>query len=97
MLFAIIPLALLVALAPVERRPLRWITFGSALVVASWVGTSLVLAWYLTAVADYGSIFGALATIVVVLSYLYFAAAAFLTGAQLDAVLRERFSDPASA
>ena len=95
LLFAVV--GLLVALAPVERRPLPWITFGSALVVASWVGTSLVLAWYLTAIADYGSIFGALATIVIVLSYLYFAAAAFLTGAEIDAVIRDRFSRRPSA
>ena len=95
LLFAVV--GLMVALAPVERRPLRWITFGSALVVASWVSTSIVLAWYLTTVADYGSVFGALATVVVFLSYLYLASAAFLTGAQVDAILRERFSDPASA
>jgi uncharacterized BrkB/YihY/UPF0761 family membrane protein len=50
----------------------------------------LVLGWYLTTVADYGSIFGALATAVIVLTYLYFASAAFLTGALLDALVRGR-------
>src|ERR1700742_2797456 len=53
-LFAVV--ALLVAKAPVEERPMRWITFGSALVVGSWVGSPLVFGWYLTSVADYGSI-----------------------------------------
>jgi membrane protein len=88
LLFSVV--ALLIARAPVERQPLHWVSFGSVLIVAAWVGTSLVLAWYLTAVADYGSAFGALATVVVALSYLYFASAAFLTGAQLDAIVRRR-------
>jgi membrane protein len=88
LLFSVV--ALLIARAPVDHQPLHWVSFGSVLIVAAWVGTSLVLAWYLTAVADYGSAFGALATVVVALSYLYFASAAFLTGAQLDAIVRRR-------
>jgi membrane protein len=82
--------ALLVTHAPVDRQPLHWVTFGSALVVVAWIGTSLVLGWYLTSVAEYGSVFGALATVVIVMTYLYFATAAFLTGAQLDALVRAR-------
>ena len=88
LLFAVV--ALLVSRAPVDHQPLHWVTFGSVVVVAAWAATSVVLGWYLTAVADYGSVFGALATLVVVLSYLYFASAAFLTGAELDAILQRR-------
>jgi membrane protein len=89
-------IALLVAYAPVERQRVQWVTFGSAVVVAAWVGTSVVLSWYLTSVAEYGSVFGALATVMVGLTYLYFAAAAVLTGAELDALVRERVaSEPA--
>ena len=87
LLFVLAVVALLVALAPADRRPLQWVTFGSLVVVVSWVGTSLVLGWYLTSVADYGSIFGALATVVVMLTYLYAASAAVLTGAQVDALV----------
>ncbi|HEV2059197.1 MAG TPA: YihY/virulence factor BrkB family protein, partial [Solirubrobacteraceae bacterium] len=88
LLFAVV--ALLVAKAPADPHPVQWVTFGAALVVASWVVTSLVLGWYLTRIADYGSIFGALATLIVTLTYLYFASAAFLTGAVLDARVRRR-------
>jgi membrane protein len=88
LLFGVV--ALLVAYAPVERQRVQWVTFGSAVVVAAWVGTSIVLSWYLTSVADYGSVFGALATVMVALTYLYFASAAVLTGAELDALVRER-------
>jgi uncharacterized BrkB/YihY/UPF0761 family membrane protein len=46
-----------------------------------------VFAWYLSAVADYGSMFGALATVVVLLTYLYLSTIALLTGVQVDALI----------
>lgn len=88
LLFGVI--ALLVAHAPAERQSAQWVTFGSLVVVCAWVGTSLVLAWYVTSIASYGSIFGALATVVVALLYIYACSIAVLTGAQLDALVRER-------
>jgi membrane protein len=84
---------LLVAYAPADRQPAQWVTFGSIVVVTAWALTSLVLGIYLTSIADYGSIYGALATVVVVLAYLYVSSAAVLTGAQLDALVRERVRD----
>jgi membrane protein len=82
--------ALLVTFAPSERQPLHWITAGTALAVAAWLGTSVALGWYATSVADYGSVYGALATVVILLVYLYFAAAAFLTGVEVDDLLRDQ-------
>jgi membrane protein len=79
-----------VGVAPAEDRPPRRVTWGSTLVVVAWLGSSAVFAWYLTNIADYGSVFGALATIVVVLTYLYVATIALLTGAQLDALIQRR-------
>ncbi|HET9738954.1 MAG TPA: YihY/virulence factor BrkB family protein [Solirubrobacteraceae bacterium] len=87
-LFAVV--ALLLAYAPVDHQPLSRITVGSALIVAAWFGTSLALGWYLTSVAEYGSVFGALATVWIVLTYLYFSSTAFLTGAELDSMMREQ-------
>ena len=95
LLFAVV--GLLIAFGPVDRHHPHWVTFGSIVVVAAWVTTSLVLGWYLTAVADYGSVFGALATIVIVLSYLFFASAAVLTGAQLDAIVRDQVQNGGAA
>jgi membrane protein len=68
LLFAVV--AVLVAHAPADRQPAQWVGFGSIVVVAAWAGTSLVLGVYLSSIADYGSIFGALATVVIVLGYL---------------------------
>ena len=88
LLFATV--TLIVAYAPADRQPAHWVGFGSIVVVTAWVGTSLVFGVYLTSIADYGSIFGALATIVVALTYLYLASSAVLVGAQVDALVRER-------
>jgi len=91
LLFATV--TLLVAYAPADHQPAHWVGFGSIVVVTAWVGTSLVFGVYLTSIAEYGSIFGALATVVVALTYLYLASSAVLVGAQLDALVRERVRD----
>ena len=86
-------MALFVRFAPADHQPVGWVGLGSALTVTAWVLTSTVFVLYVTQVAHYGSIFGALSTVMVVLGYLYFAAAAFLTGAQIDALVRRRARD----
>jgi membrane protein len=83
---------LLIAFAPADRQPWHWISAGTALSVAAWLGTSVALGFYVTALADYGSVYGALATFVILLTYLYFAAAAFLTGVEVDDLLRDHAS-----
>lgn len=82
---------LLLRFAPAHPGPHRWISFGSALCVIAWVGTSLVFGLYATQIADYGSIFGSLATVFVLLTYLYLSAASFLIGAEVDAIVREQW------
>ncbi|MEA2449331.1 MAG: rane protein [Thermoleophilaceae bacterium] len=78
----------IVRLAPVRDRPLRWVSFGSVLVIIGWIAGSLLFRWYVTSVADYGSIFGSLAVVMIVFGYLYLMAIVFLTGLQLDAMIR---------
>jgi YihY family inner membrane protein len=77
---------LLVHYAPADPHPWRFVSVGTVLVVLSWTVTSL--AFYVTQVADYGSVFGNLATVIVTFEYLYLAACAFLTGAVLDTIVR---------
>jgi membrane protein len=81
--------ALLVRVAPATPQPAGWVSFGSIVVVVAWLGTSLVFTAYLTNVANYGSIFGNLATVIVIFEYLYLSSIAFLAGAQIDAIVRE--------
>jgi membrane protein len=57
-------------------------------VTAWWVIVSAGFYFYLTALAAYGSVFGSLASVIVVMAYLYISSTAFLFGAQLDAIIR---------
>ncbi len=86
-------ITLMLRVAPAERRPAGRVTVGSTLVIVAWLGSSAVFAWYLQHVAHYGSIFGALATVVIVLTYLYISTIAFLTGVQIDALVHEHMGD----
>lgn len=81
--------AILMHYAPGVSRPLPWVTFGAGLVIAGWVAMSIGFGVYLTEIADYDSIFGHLATVIVLMAYLYAAAVVFVGGAQVDACVRE--------
>ena len=81
--------ALVVHYAPVHRPRWQFVSLGSAIVVAAWALTSLAFGIYVTDVADYGSVFGNLATVIILFEYVYLSACAFLTGALLDAIVRK--------
>ena len=80
---------LLVRFAPDCSRPLHWVSFGALIVVVGWALMSIGFYWYVTGIADYESIFGSLATVIVVMTYLYASTIVFLTGVQLDALVQE--------
>jgi membrane protein len=84
----LLAVAVLLHYAPERRSPLDWVTFGAVLIMAGWLLTSLGFGVYLRYIADYNSIFGGLATIVVLIAYLYGSAVVFLGGVQVDALLR---------
>lgn len=81
---------LLLRFAPVESHADGWISFGSVLCVIAWLLASLGFGLYVNNLANYGSIFSSLAALFLLLTYLYISACAFLVGAQVDALLRER-------
>jgi len=87
--------ALLLRFAPEQHQPIGWVSFGSVLIIVAWVLSSLGFGLYLTVVADYGSVFGAFATVVVLIGYIYLSALVFLGGVQVDALVREELADTA--
>jgi uncharacterized BrkB/YihY/UPF0761 family membrane protein len=56
-----------------------------------WLITSIVFRWYVTSLADFGTVFGNLATLIIGLQYLYLTVVIFLGGLQVDALARQRF------
>ncbi|GAC1330167.1 MAG: YihY/virulence factor BrkB family protein [Candidatus Dormibacteria bacterium] len=88
--FLLVAVGLLVRVAPARPIPLPWVSLGAALVITCWLAASLVFYLYLTKLASYDSIFGGLASVIVVLAYLYISVTAFLFGTQLDVMVRKR-------
>jgi membrane protein len=80
----------IVRFAPTRDRPLRWVSRGSVVVIAGWIAGSLLFRWYATSLADYGSIFGSLAVVMIAFGYVYLMTLVFLTGLQLDALIGRR-------
>ncbi len=90
-----VAVGLLVHQGPDRGQPLSWVSAGAVAIVVSWVVMSVAFGLYLSGAASYGSIYGALATIVVLMAYLYASAIVFLAGIQVDALLRARQDHPA--
>ena len=55
--------------------------------MAGWLVMSAGFGLYLRDIADYNSIFGGLASVVVLIAYLYAGAVVFLGGVQVDALI----------
>lgn len=81
---------LTVRFAPDGYQSAEWVSIGTAIVVGTWVIASLIFGIYVRVFASYGSIYGNLATIVILLIYIYISAIVFFTGAQIDAIIRRR-------
>jgi membrane protein len=81
--------ALVVHHGSATRQTLPWVTVGTFLVMGAWVGMSILFGIYVTYMANYGSVFGNLATFFVLLLYVYASSIAFLAGVQADACIRK--------
>jgi membrane protein len=86
--FLSLAIGVLVHVAPATHQPLPWVSLGTTIVTVWWVIVSVGFYFYLTGLASYGSVFGSLASVIVVIAYLYISTTAFLFGAQLDAIIR---------
>lgn len=86
----LVGVGLLLRYSPAKERPIQWVSFGTLTIIGTWLAMSLTFAIYLRFVADYQSVFGNLATVVILMGYIYFSAVVFLAGALIDAIVRRR-------
>jgi membrane protein len=85
----LLSVGLLLHYAPECDQPLEWVSFGTLLIMAGWIVMSIGFGLYLREIASYNTIFGSLATVVVLIAYLYASALVFLGGVQVDAMVRK--------
>ena len=64
-------MAVLIRFGTSKRHTAGWLGFVSVLVVVLWIAATYILTWYFRSLADYRSVFGALASFIVLLIYLY--------------------------
>jgi membrane protein len=83
-------IALLIRVAPNAHEAPGWVTLGGVMVIAAWIGASLVFGWWVTSVADYTTPFGTAIALLTLVGYLYTSAIVFLVGAQVDQLLIEQ-------
>ncbi|MGZ4167996.1 MAG: YihY/virulence factor BrkB family protein [Solirubrobacteraceae bacterium] len=81
-------LAILYYSAPNVRQPgFRWVSPGSILAVVLWIAASALFALYVAEFSSYNKTYGALASVIVFLVWLWITNIAILLGAELNAEL----------
>ena len=80
---------LLVRYAPVEHRPKRWASAGSALVIGAWIAATLIFKLFVTHVANFKTATGSLTVFLVLIGYVYTSSIIFLVGVEVDELLRQ--------
>jgi membrane protein len=68
----------------------RWITWGSALAAAAWIGLSLLFSWYATSFASYNKTYGSLGAAVGFMTWIWISTIVILAGAELDAEIEHQ-------
>ena len=85
-----ISLGVLYQLALGQRRPLREVLPGVGSSLAAWMLLSMAFSYYVENVAQYARLYGSIATIVVVLLWLYMSGQVLILGAELSAALAQQ-------
>ena len=73
-----------------DKARWRWLTPGSVLFAAAWVLLTLGLGFYAANFGNYGATYGSLASVVVLLTWIYLSSYALLFGAELNSELEHQ-------
>lgn len=88
---ALATLAALYRFAPDRADPeWRWITPGASLALVLWLSGSALLSLYVANFGKYGQTYGSLATVVILLLWLYLSAYALILGAEVNAEIEHQ-------
>jgi membrane protein len=82
-------LGLLVRFGPAKRRSNKWIGAGTAVVIVSWIGATLIYELLVTHVLNFKTATGSLTVFLVTIGYVYTSSIILLVGLELDELLRE--------
>ena len=88
-LVMVVTLVVLYMLSQGQRRPLREVLPGVAGSLAAWMVLSMAFSYYVEHVGQYSVLYGSIATVIVVLLWLYMSGQVLILGAEFSAALTE--------
>lgn len=84
-------LALIYRFGPSREAPRwRWITWGSAVATALWLGASALFSWYAANFGKFNETYGSLGAAIGFMTWLWISAIVVLLGAELDAEMEHQ-------
>jgi membrane protein len=87
----LVALAVLYRFAPDRANPRwRWVSWGAVVALALWLLGSVGFSWYVDNFGKYNQTYGALASVIILLLWLFLSAFAVLLGAELDAEIERQ-------
>jgi membrane protein len=75
--------------APNRAARWVWITPGSLLATALWIGSSFAFKAYVVSFADYAATYGAIGGAIVTMLWFYISSLAILIGAEMNGVIED--------
>lgn len=93
---ALVPVATAVAATLYRFAPSReearwqWITPGSLFTAVTWLLLTLLFGFYVTRITDYSATYGALGTMIALLTWMYLSAYMFVIGAELNSEIEHQ-------
>ena len=85
-----ITLVILYMLSQGQRRPLREVLPGVGGSLAAWMVLSMAFSYYVEHLGRYSVLYGSIATVIVVLLWLYMSGQVLILGAEFAAALLEK-------
>ena len=87
----ILGLALIYRYGPSRREPRwQWVTVGSVLAALAWLGSSVLLSWYLAGYAHYDATYGSLGAGIGLMMWMWVSSIVILFGAQLNSEIEHQ-------
>ena len=85
-----VTLVILYMLSQGQRQPLREVLPGVGGSLAAWMVLSMAFSYYVEHVGQYSVLYGSIATVIVVLLWLYMSGQILILGAEFAAALTEK-------
>ena len=90
-LLVLVALAVVYRSAPDRANPRwRWVSWGAVVALVLWLLGSIGFSWYVDNFGKYNQTYGALASVIILLLWLYLSAFAVLLGAEFDAEIERQ-------